>query len=90
MSEVMLRSSFLFKMPYRTKLDLPLNLQEILPEHAQEIFVKSFNSAWEEYRKNSDHPDAISKEEIAFRIAWSAVKKKYKKDKRTGRWIEKT
>lgn len=85
----MLRSSFFIKMPYRTIQDLPLKLREILPEHAQEIFVKSFNGAWEEHIRNSDHPEDISREEIAFRIAWSAVKKKYNKDKRTGKWIEK-
>ncbi len=89
MSEAWLRSSFLIHMPYRTRHDLPLKLQEILPEHAQDIFVKSFNSAWEEHLKNANHPDA-SQEEVAFRIAWSAVKRKYSKDKRTGKWIEKS
>lgn len=75
-------------MPYRTIQDLPPNLQQILPEHAQEIFVSSFNSAWEEYR-NNNHSDNSSQEEIAFRIAWSAVKRKYVKDEQTGNWIEK-
>lgn len=85
----MLRSSFLFKMPYRTRQDLPPKLQEILPEHAQEIFVKSFNAAWQEHIKNANHAGDVSREEVAFRIAWSAVKKKYSKDKQTGKWIEK-
>jgi len=77
-------------MPYRTINDLPPKLQEILPAHAQEIFVKSFNSAWEEHIKNANHADEVSQEEVAFRIAWSAVKKKYSKDKRSGKWIEKS
>jgi cation transport regulator len=73
-------------MPYQTVQDLPLNLREILPVHAQEIFVKSFNHAWLEYQDAANRPEDISQEEIAFRIAWNAVKKKYAKNKRSGKW----
>ncbi len=73
-------------MPYRTVQDLPLNLRELLPEHAQEIFLKSFNNAWEEYQDKRGRPQNISQEEMAFRVAWNAVKRKYSKNKRTGKW----
>jgi cation transport regulator len=73
-------------MPYRTIQDLPINLREILPVHAQEIFVKSFNNAWQEYQDVAKRPEEISQEEIAFRIAWNAVKRKYAKNKRTRKW----
>ncbi len=73
-------------MPYQTVQDLPINLREILPAHAQEIFVKSFNNAWQEYQDAANRPENISQEEIAFRTAWNAVKKKYAKNKRTGKW----
>lgn len=77
---------FLFNMPYHTVQDLPLNLRELLPDHAQEIFLKSFNNAWEEYQGVADRPENISQEEATFRVAWNAVKKKYVKNKRTGKW----
>ena len=73
-------------MPYRTVQDLPFNLRELLPEHAQEIFLKSFNNAWEEYQDAADRPEHSSQEEMAFRVAWNAVKNKYAKNKRTGKW----
>ena len=73
-------------MPYQTVQDLPLNLREILPVHAQEIFVKSFNNAWQEYQDAANRSEDISQEETAFRVAWNAVKKKYAKNKRTGKW----
>lgn len=73
-------------MPYPTVRDLPPNLQEILPLHAQEIFVKSFNNAWLEYQDAANRPETISQEEIAFRTAWNAVKKKYVKNESTGKW----
>ncbi len=46
-----------------------------LPGHAQEIFRAAFNAAWESY---ADH-GAAEQEEIAFRVAWTAVKKRYRK-----------
>jgi cation transport regulator len=73
-------------MPYRTVQDLPINLREILPVHAQEIFIKSFNNAWQDYQDVAKRSDDISQEEIAFRIAWNAVKRKYAKNKRTRKW----
>jgi cation transport regulator len=73
-------------MPYRTVQDLPSNLRELLPQHAQEIFLKAFNSAWEEYQERSNRPESISQEEMAFRVAWNAAKEKYTKNKQSGRW----
>ncbi len=77
-------------MPYQAAHDLPINLRQILPAHAQEIFVKSFNNAWQEYQDASKRPQDISQEEIAYRTAWNAVKKNYAKNKRTGKWEPKS
>jgi cation transport regulator len=77
-------------MPYQAARDLPINLREILPAHAQEIFLKSFNGAWQEYQDASKRPQDISQEEIAYRAAWSTVKRKYAKNKRTGKWEPKS
>jgi len=66
-------------MPYQKLADLPESVREHLPKHAQEIYRAAFNSAWDQY----DHD-----EERSHRIAWAAVKEKYKKDEKTGDWIE--
>lgn len=60
-------------MPYRTNEDLPDSVRSHLPPHAQDIFREAFNHAWEEYAARGD-PEAI-----AFRVAWAAVKKRYRK-----------
>ncbi len=65
-------------MPYQSKQDLPESVRDSLPSHAQEIFKEAFNSASKEY----------DEEEKAFKVAWSAVKKKYEKND-TGEWVEK-
>ena len=56
-------------MPYSSPEDLHENLQQILPKHAQEIYVAAFNNALKEY----------GTEDAARKVAWSAVKHKYKK-----------
>lgn len=56
-------------MPYTTNMDLPPRVREHLPEHAQDIFREAFNHAWTRYA------DDLRREEIAFRVAWAAVKK---------------
>jgi cation transport regulator len=62
-------------MPYETIHDLPPPLQARLPPHAQEIFRAAFNNAWDEYAAQ----DPARIEEIAHRVAWAAVKKRYRK-----------
>ena len=57
-------------MPYATNEDLPASVRSHLPEHAQEIFREAFNNSWTEFGGD---------EVRSFRIAWSAVKRKYEK-----------
>jgi cation transport regulator len=62
-------------MPYQRPSDLPPQVKDHLPEHAQHIFLAAFNHASEEY----------GEEERAFRVAWSAVERDYEKGT-DGRW----
>lgn len=66
-------------MPYKAISDLPDNVRDHVPKHAQEIYKKAFNSAWEEYSDNSERRGSESREEVAHKVAWSAVRKKYSK-----------
>lgn len=62
-------------MPYASNADLPVSVRSHLPEHAQDIFRAAFNAAWRTYGT----PELAHREEIAHRVAWSAVKKRYRK-----------
>jgi cation transport regulator len=64
-----------YHVPYASNADLPPRVRRHLPPHAQDIFRSAFNHAWEEY--GATEPRRI--EEIAHRVAWSAVKKRYRK-----------
>jgi cation transport regulator len=61
-----------------------------LPSHAQEIFKEAHSSALEQYKDPDKRRGGKkeSKEEVAHKVAWSAVKKKYKKGE-DGKWIKK-
>jgi cation transport regulator len=76
-------------MPYTSTSDLPDNVRNVLPSHAQEIYMEAFNSAWEQYDRPEERRGDSSREETAHRVAWAAVKNKYEKDEETGRWKEK-
>lgn len=69
-------------MPYATTAELPTAVRH-LPPHAQEIFRSAFNSAWQTYADRGPH----DQEETAFRVAWAAVKKHYRK--RGDDWLPK-
>lgn len=56
---------------------------------AQEIYKEAFNSAWDEYADASDRRGDDSREEVAHKVAWSAVKNDYEKDSE-GRWKRKS
>ncbi|QSP94132.1 ChaB family protein [Marinobacter salinisoli] len=72
-------------MPYASNSELPKGVQDNLPEHAQEIYRKAFNSAWEEYKDRSDRRGDAGREETAHKVAWAAVKKEYHKE--GDRWV---
>lgn len=73
-------------MPYNSLQDLPERVRDNLPEHGQEIYMKAFNSAWEQYDDPDERREGGSREETAHRVAWSAVKKVYEKDDASGKW----
>ncbi len=74
-------------MPYNTNKDLPQSVQNVLPEHAQDIYRESFNNAWEQYKEPEERRGSASREETSHRVAWSAVKEKYSKE--NGKWVSK-
>lgn len=65
-------------MPYARNDDLPKSITDHLPEHAQTIFRKAFNNAYEQY----------GTEIQAFKVAWAAVKNEYEKNA-DGHWVNK-
>lgn len=63
---------------YQSNKDLPKSIKDNLPEGAQTIYRKVFNSAHKQY----------GSEERAARVAWAAVKRAYEKNA-AGKWVKK-
>ena len=61
-------------MPYASNADLPPSVRNHLPARAQDRYREAFNHAWVTYAH------AARREEIAHRVAWAAVKRRYHKD----------
>jgi cation transport regulator len=76
-------------MPYKEINDLPDRVKENLPKHAREIYLEAFNSAWDQYAEPKERRGDATREETAHKVAWSAVKKVYEKDEKTGDWRKK-
>lgn len=74
-------------MPYDTLTDLPDSVKNNLPEHAQEIYKEAYNNAWDEYADSKERRGNASREETSHKVAWSAVKGKYKKE--GDKWVPK-
>ncbi len=75
-------------MPYKNKEDLPEQVKENLPEHAKEIYLKAFNNAWDKYSEPKERRGNESREQVSHKVAWSAVKQSYHKNK-SGNWVKK-
>ncbi len=73
-------------MPYQKLKDLPASVRDNLPKHVQEIYLEAYNSAWEQYDQPEERRGDATREETAHRVAWAAVKRKYEKDEKSGKW----
>ena len=62
---------------------------DTLPSHAQKIYTKAHKNALKQYASPSRRRGGKrqSKEQVAHKVAWSAVKKEYKK--KGDRWVPK-
>jgi cation transport regulator len=69
------------EVPYSDNAELPQSVRDHLPEHAQTIYREAFNHAWVQYAHD------LAREEIAHRVAWSAVKRSCRKA--NDRWVPK-
>ena len=63
----------------QSKKDLPIGVED-LPDHAKEIYRKAHNNALEQYKDPKKRRGRASLEEVAHKVAWAAVKKKYQKN----------
>jgi len=60
-------------MPYSSNDKLPPSVRNHLPPAAQSVYREAFNHAWKTYAHD------VRQEEIAHRVAWAAVKRRFHK-----------
>ena len=64
-------------MPYHRNTELPESVKANLPLRAQDIYRSAFNNAWQEYGDAEARHG--SREVIAHKVAWAAVKRRFEK-----------
>lgn len=75
-------------MPYASINELPESVKSVLLKHARDIYKEAYNSAYDQYDTPKERRDNASREGVAHKVAWSAVKKAgYEKDD-DDRWHE--
>lgn len=71
-------------MQYESINNLPKIVRN-LPKPAKTLYLKAFNSAWDEYAQSENE---VLREKAAQEAAWSAVKGEYEKDEDSGEWVK--
>jgi cation transport regulator len=71
-------------MKYETKEDLPKTIREVLPEEAQEVYLKAYGASWDSY--SSPVHSTLDRDAIAHRDAWDALMRQFEQDSLTGEW----
>jgi cation transport regulator ChaB len=65
-------------MHYKKIDELPTRIRYNLPKRVQKIFLKAYNSTYNEYRKSSKKCESESfRRENAYKVAWSTVRELY-------------
>lgn len=59
-------------MLYSSNATLPISVRQQLPPRAQDIYREAFNETW------ALHAGDAGREEHASRVAWAAVKQRYR------------
>ncbi len=75
-------------MPYNSTNELPDSVTNVLPAHAQDIYKKAFNSAWDQYKQAESRRGDEDRETTSHKVAWNAVKQSYQKGD-DGKWHKK-
>ena len=74
-------------MPYERNADLPKTVRNHLPQGAQTMYRKTYNSAWKQYKDPGKRRGSTTREATAHSVAWAAVKEAYVK--KADKWVKK-
>lgn len=72
--------------PYKKRKDLPEPIRKHLPVKAQNIYQETFNNAWKQFADPTKLKYGGDRKSASHRVAWTAVKQKYFKNKE-GKWV---
>ena len=74
-------------MRYEAKKDLPATITQVLPDDAQEVYLETYNRAWDEH--NQETMGDMSRHSVAHRQGWATIRRVFERDPNSGAWQRK-
>jgi cation transport regulator len=74
-------------MRYENQKDLPATIMHVLPDDAQEVYLETYNRAWDEY--DQETTGDMSRHSVAHRQAWATIEQAFERDPNSGTWQRK-
>lgn len=69
---------------YESKSDLPDTVADVLPDEAQEVYLKGYQRGWDKFTEATSA--GLSRESVAHRQGWEAVKREFVLEEGLGAW----
>lgn len=71
-------------MTVETEVVFPRSLSDIYPVAAQQLYIETYKHSWAKAEEATR--DSLSRESVAARDAWDAVKREFTQDAVTHKW----
>ena len=71
-------------MAAETEVVFPRSLSDIYPAAAQQLYIETYKQSWAS--SEAATRDSLSRESVAARDAWDAVRREYTQDAVTHKW----
>ena len=64
----------------------PKALRDIFPIEAQKVYIDVYKQSWNEFNEGNGNGRELSRESVAARDAWDAVRREFEVDSITHKW----
>lgn len=64
----------------------PKALRDIFPGEAQKVYVDTYKRSWSGFGEGNGNGSELSRESVAARDAWNAVRREFEEDSITHKW----
>jgi len=71
-------------MAIETEVEFPRGMRDLYPDTAQKLYIDTYKQSWAKLAESTNN--ALSREGLASRDAWNAVRREFMEDPDTHKW----